>query len=162
MPQEKVSLTEEQKVAVEFEGNNLLVSAAAGSGKTFVLVERIIRRLLSREEPCDIERLTGCNLHRKSSPGNEGRIRAALHKTGTETQRIPGSPGNCPYWKGQISTIHSFCLSIVRRYFYRVDLDPGFRVLDPNEAELLRYEAVDGVFEGTGQIQMIMDSSWNW
>jgi ATP-dependent helicase/nuclease subunit A len=148
LPQEKVSLTEEQKVAVEFEGNNLLVSAAAGSGKTFVLVERIIRQLLSREEPCDIERLLVVTFTEKAALEMKERIRAALHKA---RERNPEDPRIARQLslleRAQISTIHSFCLSIVRRYFYRVDLDPGFRVLDPNEAELLRYEAVDGVFE---------------
>jgi len=57
------------------------------------------------------------------------------------------SQGSYPFWKGPNFNYPFFCLSIVKRYFYRVDLDPGFRVLDSNEAELLRYEAVDEVFE---------------
>jgi ATP-dependent exoDNAse (exonuclease V) beta subunit len=141
-------LTEEQKIAVEFEGNNLLVSAAAGSGKTFVLVERIIRKVLSKHEPWDIERLLVVTFTEKAALEMKERIRAALQEAREQNPddlRIARQLSLLE--RAQISTIHSFCLSIVRRYFYRVDLDPGFRVLDPNEAELLRYEAVDEVFE---------------
>ncbi len=148
MPSEKLSLTEEQKTAIEFKGKNMLVSAAAGSGKTFVLVERVIRRILSKEEPCDIERLLVVTFTEKAALEMKERIRAALQKAREENphdHRITRQLSLLE--RAQISTIHSFCLSIVKRYFYRVDLDPGFRVLDSNEAELLRYEAVDEVFE---------------
>ena len=148
MPQGKVTLTQEQKVAVEFKGNNMLVSAAAGSGKTFVLVERIIRQILSKEDPCDIERLLVVTFTEKAALEMKERIRRALQEAWEQNpQDLRIARQLSLLERAQISTIHSFCLSIVRRYFYRVDLDPGFRVLDPNEAELLRYESVDEVFE---------------
>jgi len=148
LPRGKVTLTQEQKVAVEFKGKNLLISAAAGSGKTFVLVERIVRQILSREQPCDVERLLVVTFTEKAALEMKERIRAALQEAWEQNPKDHRIARQLSLLeRAQISTIHSFCLSIVKRYFYRVDLDPGFRVLDPNEAELLRYEAVDEVFE---------------
>ena len=80
MSRGETRLTEEQKIAVEFEGNNLLVSAAAGSGKTFVLVERIIRKVLSKHEPWDIERLLVVTFTEKAALEMKERIRAALQE----------------------------------------------------------------------------------
>ncbi len=148
MASENVSWTEEQKLAIEFKGNNMLVSAAAGAGKTFVLVEKVIQHILAGEEPCDIERLLVVTFTEKAALEMKERIRTALEKARAKNPYDPQIPRQISLLeRAQISTIHSFCLSIVRKYYYRIDLDPGFRVLDSNEAELLRYEALDEVFE---------------
>lgn len=145
---EEIQLTEEQRTAIESKGKNILVSAAAGSGKTFVLVERVISHLLSDQEPCDIERLLVVTFTEKAAFEMKNRIREALQKAADRNphnQRIARQLSFLE--RAQISTIHAFCLNIVKKYFYKVDLDPNFRVLDSNEAELLRYEALDDVFE---------------
>ncbi|MGI6162326.1 MAG: UvrD-helicase domain-containing protein [Bacillota bacterium] len=140
--------TPEQRLAIEFRGNSMLVSAAAGAGKTSVLVERVIQQVLAPDQPCDIERLLVVTFTEKAALEMKERLRTALQDARAkrpEDTRIPRQISLLE--RAQISTIHSFCLSIVRRYFYRVNLDPGFRVLDSNESELLRYEALDEVFE---------------
>ena len=120
MPQGKVTLTQEQKVAVEFKGNNMLVSAAAGSGKTFVLVERIIRQILSKEDPCDIERLLVVTFTEKAALEMKERIRRALQEAWEQNpQDLRIARQLSLLERAQISTIHSFCLSIVRRWLYR-------------------------------------------
>ena len=122
----------------------MLVSAAAGAGKTSVLVEKVIEQVLSKEEPCDIERLLVVTFTEKAALEMKERIRSALQRArdkSPDDARISRQLSLLE--RAQISTIHSFCLAMVRRYFYRVDLDPGFRVLDSNEAELLRYEALE-------------------
>ena len=126
----------------------MLVSAAAGAGKTSVLVERVIQQVLAPDQPCDIERLLVVTFTEKAALEMKERLRTALQDARAkrpEDTRIPRQISLLE--RAQISTIHSFCLSIVRRYFYRVNLDPGFRVLDSYESELLRYEALDEVFE---------------
>lgn len=148
MPSGETTWTPEQKAAIEFKGRSMLVSAAAGAGKTSVLVEKVIEQVLSKEEPCDIERLLVVTFTEKAALEMKERIRSALQRArdkSPDDARISRQLSLLE--RAQISTIHSFCLAMVRRYFYRVDLDPGFRVLDSNEAELLRYEALDEVFE---------------
>ncbi|HOB30581.1 MAG TPA: helicase-exonuclease AddAB subunit AddA [Bacillota bacterium] len=155
--------TAEQSLAIDVYGKNMLVSAAAGTGKTAVLVERIIRRVLSHDEPSDIERLLVVTFTEKAAVEMKERIGEALQKARKENPldaRIHRQISLLE--RAQISTIHSFCLSIVKRYFYLVDLEPSFRVLDSKEAELLRIEALDEVFEqqyhhGTGNYQLFAD-----
>lgn len=140
--------TSEQRLAIEVGGKNMLVSAAAGTGKTAVLVERIIRHVLSEDEPCDIERLLVVTFTEKAALEVKDRVRTALREANDSRpsdDRIKRQLSLMD--RAQISTIHAFCLSVVKRYFYLVDLDPTFRVLDSNEAELLRLEALDEVFE---------------
>jgi len=140
--------TPEQELAISLKGKNLLVSAAAGAGKTAVLVERVIRNILSEEDPGDIERLLVVTFTEKAALEMKERVREALQKA------LDSSPGDQRLSRqlmlldrAHISTIHSFCLYVVRRYFYKVGLDPSFRVLDANEAELLLFEALEDVFE---------------
>ncbi len=140
--------TPEQRLAIEFRGNSMLVSAAAGAGKTSVLVERVIQQVLSPDQPCDIERLLVVTFTEKAALEMKERLRSALQDAKTKRPDDTRITRQISFLeRAQISTIHSFCLSIVKRYFYRVNLDPSFRVLDSNESELLRYEALDEVFE---------------
>jgi len=137
----------EQELAISLKGKNLLVSAAAGAGKTSVLVERVIRYILS-EESSDIEKLLVVTFTEKAALEMKERIRVALEKAferHPDDHRLARQISLLD--RAHISTIHSFCLHIVRRYFYKAGLDPTFTVLDPREAELLRIEALDEVFE---------------
>ncbi len=139
--------TAEQRLAIETRGTNLLVSASAGTGKTAVLVERVIG-LVTGDPPVDIERFLVVTFTEKAAQEMKARVRAALEK------KIAESSEDTPLRrqldlleKAQISTIHAFCLRMLRRFFHQVDLDPSFRVLDTGEADLLKQDAIDEVFE---------------
>jgi len=137
-----------QEQAISAQGCNVLVSAAAGAGKTSVLVERLIRRLLDPVSPLELERLLAVTFTEKAAAEMKQRIRASLESA---SQAAPAEARIESQLlvldRAQISTIHSFCLSIVRRYFYKANLDPRFRVLDENESELLRQDALTELFE---------------
>ncbi len=137
-----------QEKAIIKKDNNILVSAAAGSGKTAVLVERIIRRILDTNDPLDLERVLVVTFTEAAAAEMRQRIGREIQK------KLDDEPEN-RYLRQQlhllnkaaISTIHSFCLEVVRKYFYRLDLDPGFRVADANEVELIRLQIMDRLFE---------------
>jgi ATP-dependent helicase/nuclease subunit A len=137
-----------QERAITLDGCNILVSAAAGAGKTAVLVERLTRRLLDPVNPLDLERLLAVTFTEKAAAEMKLRIRASLleaSQKSPEDARIERQL--LVLDRAQISTIHSFCLSVIRRYFYKVGLDPRFRVLDENESELLRQDALSEMME---------------
>lgn len=140
--------TIEQLDAVTSRGGNLLVAAAAGSGKTSVLVERIIRRITDPVAPVDVDRLLVVTFTNAAASEMRERISRAL--TG-ELKRYPGSKHLqrqvALLGRAAISTMHSFCLDLLRQYFYLIDLDPAFRVTDATEAVLIQTEALEEVFE---------------
>lgn len=146
MSQEK--WTDEQRQAIEHRGSNLLLAAAAGAGKTAVLVERVIRLITDPTAPVGIERLLVMTFTEAAAAEMKGRIREAI------AERLAAAPGDT--WlrrqaalvnRASISTMHAFCLRLLRTNFHRLGLDPAFRVLDEQEAELLRREVLDGLFE---------------
>lgn len=144
--------TPEQEQAISLRGCNILVSAAAGAGKTAVLVERVIRQVTDEREPLDLERLLAVTFTEKAAAEMKQRVRASLEAA---VARAPGEPRLSRQLalldRAQISTIHAFCLHVLRRYFYKAGIDPSFRVLDGNEAELLRQDALSEVFEALYQ-----------
>ncbi|EKP94024.1 UvrD-helicase domain-containing protein [Thermaerobacter subterraneus] len=140
--------TDAQLQAICLRGRNLLVSAAAGSGKTSVLVERILRRLLDPASPVEIDRLLVVTFTEAAAAEMKERIRNRLE------QALAEHPGDARLrrqlallGRASISTVHSFCLRITRQYFYRLGLDPATRVAGEHEAQLLRFEVLDEVFE---------------
>ncbi|SHJ18975.1 helicase-exonuclease AddAB subunit AddA [Desulfofundulus thermosubterraneus] len=140
--------TEEQQKAITTRRGNLLVSAAAGSGKTAVLVERIIRRLLDEKNPVDLDRLLVVTFTDAAAGEMRQRVGAALNRS---LQEHPAHPLVLRQLflvpRASIGTLHSFCGEVVRRHFYLLGLDPGFRVMDENEASLLRLEVLEEVLE---------------
>ena len=143
-----VRWTKDQKKVIDLRNCNVLVSAAAGSGKTAVLVERIIRRILDREHPADIERMLVMTFTRAAASEIRERIRAAIER------ELENDPGNAYLEQqavmaqyAQITTIDSFCLWILREYFDRTDLDPAFRVADEGELLLLRRDVMKELLE---------------
>ncbi|MDQ0287264.1 ATP-dependent helicase/nuclease subunit A [Desulfofundulus luciae] len=140
--------TEEQQKAITTRGGNLLVSAAAGSGKTAVLVERIIRHLLDEKNPVDLDRLLVVTFTDAAAGEMRQRVSAALNRA---LQERPAGPRVLRQLflvpRASIGTLHSFCGEVVRRHFYLLGLDPGFRVMDENEASLLRLEVLEEVLE---------------
>ena len=139
--------TPQQQEAITIQNRNLLVSAAAGSGKTAVLIQRIIRLVL--EDQIDIDRLLVVTFTRAAASEMRERTAAALLK------HIEISPERESYIRRQLSllheshmmTFHAFCIKILRHYYYLINLDPDFRTLDQAEAEIIRREALEAVLE---------------
>jgi ATP-dependent helicase/nuclease subunit A len=139
------SWTKEQLQAIEASGRNVLVAAAAGSGKTAVLVERIIRKISS---DTDVDRLLIATFTNAAAAEMKERIRLALERA---LERDPGSEHLrrqlALMGRASIMTLHSFCLDVIRRYYPMIGLDPGFRVANETEAELLQAETLQDLFE---------------
>ena len=140
--------TKEQQMVLEERGNDLLVSAAAGSGKTAVMVERIIRLITEGENPPDIDRFLVVTFTLAAAASMRERIARAI------SDALEKDPGNAHLQKqsallhqAQITTIHSFCQEVVRSHFYELDIDPGFRVADEGEMTLLKREVLDELME---------------
>lgn len=138
--------TNEQQAAIDSRGQTLLLSAAAGSGKTAVLVERIIRRLLDKEYPIDITELLVVTFTKAAAAEMRDRIGTALMKALSETKdpRVERQLALLP--SAQISTLHAFCQHVIRKYFYTIDLDPAFSIAGEEELNLLRRQVLEGVF----------------
>ena len=140
--------TSEQQKVIDARDRNILVSAAAGSGKTAVLVERIISMVLDEKNPVDIDRLLIVTFTKAAAGEMRERIGAALEA------RLEKDPDNQHLQKqttllhhAQISTIHGFCSFVIRNYFHMIDLDPGFRMADEGELKLLKADVLDEVLE---------------
>lgn len=140
--------TEDQQRVIDARDSNILVSAAAGSGKTAVLVERIIQEVTDAEHPIDIDRLLVVTFTNAAAGEMRQRVGKALEEALVE------HPGDKRLQKqlsllhnAQITTIDSFCQSIIRNYFHVIDLDPVFRVADDTEIKLMKQEVLDEVLE---------------
>ncbi|NLZ38616.1 MAG: helicase-exonuclease AddAB subunit AddA [Firmicutes bacterium] len=139
--------TTEQLAAIETTGCNILVSAAAGSGKTAVLVERIIRLLCHKENPVDIDRLLVVTFTEAAATEMKERIAAALEREIKVSQRLELKRQLSLLNGASISTLHAFCLEVIQRYFYLLEIDPTFRVADELEANMLRQDVMAHVLE---------------
>lgn len=142
--------TIEQQTAIDTRGADILVSAAAGSGKTSVMVERIFTLICC--ERADIERMLVITFTKAAAASMRRKIADKLYKAGQDKtlnqelrqylkrQYLASS-------RAQIKTVHSFCESVVREHFSTIGVDPGLRVADEAETELLRTAAMDKAFE---------------
>lgn len=140
--------TNEQLEAITDKSGNLLVAAAAGAGKTAVLVERIIRRITDPADPVDIDRLLVVTFTNAAATEMRERIGEAI------SQALEREPDNrrlqrqmALLGKACITTIHSFCLEVIRSNFQYLDIDPGFRIADETESTLMKLETLQEVFE---------------
>lgn len=143
-----MKFTPEQQRVIELHNSNILVSAAAGSGKTAVLVERIIRMICDGEHPADIDRLLIVTFTNAAVAEMRERIAAGI------TARLETDPGNEHIQKqsallhnAQITTIDSFSLFLIRNHFNEIGLDPDFRVADEGEIKLLQQEVLAQLLE---------------
>lgn len=138
--------TKEQQAAIDSRGQTLLLSAAAGSGKTAVLVERIIRRLLDPKDPVDITELLVVTFTKAAASEMRERVAKALMQALAETKdpRIERQLALLP--SAHISTLHAFCQQVIRKYFYTIDLDPAFTIGGQEELNLLRHRVLEDVF----------------
>mgnify|MGYP004454345379 CR=1 FL=1 len=143
-----VQWTEEQRQVIELGGRNILVSAAAGSGKTAVLVERIITMLTRKENPVDVDRLLIVTFTEAAAAEMKERIRQAIED---QAEKCPEDENlnrqATLIHSAQITTIHSFCLSVIREHFHTIDLDPAFRIGEEGELKLLRGEVMQEMLE---------------
>ncbi len=140
--------TDMQKAAISVCGYNTLVSAAAGSGKTAVLVERIIQKITDKEHPIDIDRMVVVTFTKAAAAEMKQRIRNALDDMAQKNPSDERLQMQLTLLNNaQITTIDSFCLGIVRSYFSDIDLDPGFRTADEGEVELLENDIMDDMLE---------------
>ncbi|MGB4658111.1 MAG: UvrD-helicase domain-containing protein [Mobilitalea sp.] len=171
-----MEFTPQQAKAAYTRNKNLLVSAAAGSGKTAVLVERIIAMISEGEHPIDIDHLLVVTFTNAAAAQMRDKIGVALEKklkeameVGDKEQKISentaenysptskGSTSNAQIQhlqkqlsllqSSQITTIHSFCLNVIRNYFHRIDLDPGFKIAEESEITLMKSDVISDVLE---------------
>ena len=138
-----VNWTNDQLKAITQNGSDILVSAAAGSGKTAVLVERIVRKLLDENNPIDIDRMLVVTFTEAAASEMKEKIIRALKKEGSPRAnlQLKMSGSAC------ITTIDSFCLKCLRSNFHRIGIDPEFGICDKAEAELLKEEVCDELFD---------------
>ncbi len=142
----EVSWTKEQKQAIEEKGTNLLVAAAAGSGKTAVLVERIIHKII--DEKMDIDKMLVVTFTNAAASEMRERILDAIYK------KIEENPEDIHMQrqitllnKASICTIHSFCLDVIRNYFYEINIPANFQIGSSAEMELLKQETLEELLE---------------
>lgn len=140
--------TKEQQKVIDLRNRNILVSAAAGSGKTAVLVERIITMITEGEAPIDIDKLLIVTFTNAAASQMRERISEAIE------QKLEEEPENLHLQKqatlvhnAYITTIHSFCLRVIRNHFNRIDLDPSFRIGDEGELKLLKADVLEQLLE---------------
>ena len=140
--------TNEQLQAIETRRCNLLVAAAAGSGKTAVLVERIIRIITDDENPVDIDRLLVVTFTSAAAAEMRERIAGAISKALENNPNSKNLQRQLTLLsRANITTMHSFCLDVIKNYFYTIDLDPSFRIGDETEATLMKNEIIEELFE---------------
>lgn len=140
--------TEKQQQVIDSRNRNLLVSAAAGSGKTAVLVERIISMISEGTHPLNIDQLLVMTFTNAAASEMRERIGAAVEK------KLKEDPGNEHLWlqsalipQAKIMTIDSFCLDLIRNHYNALDIDPAFRIGDEGELTLLKGDVMEQVLE---------------
>ena len=141
-----VSWTKDQEKVIALRDRSILVSAAAGSGKTAVLVQRILSKITDPEKPVDIDRMLIMTFTRAAAGEMKERIADALRKALLE------DPDNVHLQRqmtlihtAQINTIHGFCSYVVNNYFHRIDLDPSYRIADEGEICIMKKDVADEV-----------------
>lgn len=134
--------SKQQERAIKTRGKNILVAAAAGSGKTSVLVERVIQHIISGD--CDINEILVVTFTNAAAGEMRQRIAQAI------AQRLPDKEKERQLIllnAASISTLHSFCQNIIRQNFHQIELDPKFRLANPQEIDLLKLDVLDELFE---------------
>ena len=138
--------TKNQEQAIYQKGDNILVAAAAGSGKTAVLVERIINKITN--ENIDVDKLLVVTFTNAAATEMRERVLDAIYK------KLESDPNNLRLQKqivslnkSHISTIHAFCLEVIRNNFYKTNISPNFRLANTPEIELLKMEVIEDVFD---------------
>ena len=147
-----VKWTTEQLQAIEKTGNNILVAAAAGSGKTAVLVERIIKKIINQK--INIDEILVVTFTNAAASEMREKILEAIYK------KIEEDPDNIHLQKqinlisrASICTIDSFCLDLVKNNFYEIDISPNFKIADNAELELIKQEVLEELFDKKYEVE---------
>lgn len=144
----KFALTDEQQLAVNYRGGPVLVSAAAGSGKTRVLTERLMGYITDSENPQDIDKFLIITYTRAAAAELRGRILEELSARSAEmpqNRRLRRQTSLC--YNASIGTIHSFCTAVIRENCHELGLGPDFRVGDEDRCSQLKSRALDRVLD---------------
>ena len=137
----------DQQRVIDERGHNLLVTAAAGSGKTSVLVERIIKKITDEKDRTDIDRILVVTFtHAAATEMKERIVEAIEEKLFKDPQNTVLQRQATLIHNASITTIDSFCLDVVRENYHKIDVDPSFRVASTGECDLLKKDALDNVF----------------
>jgi len=145
--------TDQQKHAIDEHEHNLLVSAAAGSGKTAVLAARCVALICDPQQPCNADELLVVTFTNAAAAEMRQRITRLLNEEAANAQSRDEDEARRLQRQvlllagAQIGTIHSFCATMLRRYFHELGIDPGFRLLDEDEAALQRRDLMDELVE---------------
>ena len=143
-----VKWTKEQEKVINLRNRSLLVSAAAGSGKTAVLVQRIISMVTDETDPLDIDHLLVVTFTNAAAAEMRERVGAAIENALEQDPYNQHLQGQLTLvHNAQITTIDSFCIRILRDHFHKIDLEPGFRIADEGELKLLREDVCEAVLE---------------
>ena len=143
-----VTFTSQQQRAIDLHGCNILVSAAAGSGKTAVLVERITKMVCDERNPVDIDRLLIVTFTNAASAEMRERIGAGIARRLSECPESEHIQRQATLLhNAQITTIDSFCLFLLRNHFNEIGLDPAFRIADEGEIKLMQQEVLGELLE---------------
>ena len=138
--------TQEQKDAIYKKDSNILVAAAAGSGKTAVLVERIIQKII--KDQIDIDKLLVVTFTNAAASEMRERVLEAIYKKLDENPDDTGLQRQIVLLgKANICTIHSFCLEVIRNNFFQINMPANFRIADEQEIEMLKQEVLEDVFD---------------
>ena len=143
-----VKWTAEQQKVIDTRDRNLLVSAAAGSGKTAVLVERILAMVKDPVRPIDVDQLLVVTFTRAAAGEMKERIGRALQQSleeDPEDEHLQRQQTLLHH--AQISTIHGFCSYVIKNYFQMIDLDPVYRMADEGEIRLMKSDVIQKVME---------------
>ena len=149
----KITFSDDQKSIIKSRNENILVSAAAGSGKTAVLVERIIRRVTDPVNPVDIDRILVVTFTKAAAKEMKDRISRAITDKMDEWSQDPSKAEALKNLERQttlihnakITTIDSFCLDVLKNNFHKIGMDPSFRAADDNEKKLIMADVVSQV-----------------
>ena len=143
-----VKWTDEQRYCIEARGGTVLVSAAAGSGKTAVLVRRVLERITDSAHPLDVDRLLIVTFTNAAAAEMKQRLSKAI------SERLTTDPHNAHLRRQQrllpsanISTVHAFCGKLLREYYYLLDISPQYKLIDTANEELLKSEAISELLE---------------
>ena len=143
-----VKWTEEQQQVIDLRDHNIWCQQPLVPGKTAVLVERIIARLTRDANPVDVDHMLIVTYTEAAAAEMKERIGAAIEK---ELEEDPSSEHlkrqSALIHTAKITTIHSFCLSVIREYFHTIDLDPGFRIAEEGELKLLKQDVMKELLE---------------
>jgi ATP-dependent helicase/nuclease subunit A len=140
--------SDDQWSAISQSGEDILVAAAAGSGKTAVLVERIIRKIADPSRGFSVDRLLVATFTKAAAAEMKQRIREALERALEEQPAEEHLRKQLSLLgRASITTLHSFCMEVIRRYYQQIPLNPAFRILNENEAEIMRQELLELLFE---------------